>query len=783
MWLKWLPWRMIVRSTARKRGFLDPIDIFSKLERFAQPAEVAAPVQLLRSGVVLHARGLMNSQAIQHNLDWVWPYWVECQFDPHHQSFVPRAFSITHINLTQRNWTAVGIPDCEEFPIVDPRGLVTPFFDGWSLDSWIIDKSGKHLIPSRLPIVSQTLSFDEGLCITTEAADNDRCLISKVFVKGTLEAPLCRIELKGSSSLSDSFLVVALRPYNPEGVSFIHDIDLLDNDKGWKVNNSQVVHLDRVFDQHAFSYYRKGDVFHRLPCSDKDRRMTCNIGLATAAAQFKLLAHQSQEVVVEIPLFKSQKQKKSTFKDLLYESALARAFHEADHSVLKEGQVVQQTSVERWKESLEGVCQLEIPDDRFQFIFDAAVRTLILHSPNEVYPGPYTYKRFWFRDAAFILHAMLCLGLKSRVRRVMDGFSSKQTSGGYFLSQDGEWDSNGEALWIIEKYCQMTGEPLPQDWRRSIDLGGRWIMHKRLKGKSTSSHKGLFPPGFSAEHLGPNDYYYWDDFWGVAGLNAVAHLIEEFWSEKRAQHFYQESKDFMTSIEASLDKVQKRLKSSIIPASPYRRMDAGAIGSVAVDYPLMLWPAHDIRVKNTVHFLMEHCFVDGGFFQDMTHSGINPYLTLHIAQVLLRNGDVRCFDLMKTVARLASPTGQWPEAIHPHTKGGCMGDGQHVWAASEWVLMIRNCFVREEEKDKKLILCSGVAKEWIDKKKKMSFGPATTVYGVIDISIIPLEDKIKVSWKGQWFKEAPSIEIRLPGFKKVIPKAGDDEVYLSLEGK
>ena len=29
------------------------------------------------------------------------------------------------------------------------------------------------------------------------------------------------------------------------------------------------------------------------------------------------------------------------------------------------------------------------------------------------------------------------------------------------------------------------------------------------------------------EHLGPNDYYYWDDFWGVAGLQAAADWMEQ----------------------------------------------------------------------------------------------------------------------------------------------------------------------------------------------------------------------------------------------------------------
>jgi hypothetical protein len=38
----------------------------------------------------------------------------------------------------------------------------------------------------------------------------------------------------------------------------------------------------------------------------------------------------------------------------------------------------------------------------------------------------------------------------------MDEFLKRQNASGYFHSQDGEWDSNGQVLWIMEKYCQMT---------------------------------------------------------------------------------------------------------------------------------------------------------------------------------------------------------------------------------------------------------------------------------------------------------------------------------------
>ena len=73
MGLKWFPWQFIVKQVARSKGFIDPILLLSHFNRFAQPSEVWAPVELLRAGTVLHARGLINSQVIQHNLDWVWP--------------------------------------------------------------------------------------------------------------------------------------------------------------------------------------------------------------------------------------------------------------------------------------------------------------------------------------------------------------------------------------------------------------------------------------------------------------------------------------------------------------------------------------------------------------------------------------------------------------------------------------------------------------------------------------------------------------------------------------
>lgn len=277
-------------------------------------------------------------------------------------------------------------------------------------------------------------------------------------------------------------------------------------------------------------------------------------------------------------------------------------------------------------------------------------------------------------------------------------------------------------------------------------------------------HDGLLPAGFSAEHLGPNDYYYWDNFWSVAGLRAAARLVKDLGLHLKEAMFLRESLDLEKRIFESIAALPEQKARGAIPASPYRRLDAGAVGSLVADYPLQLTSQRDSRIENTVHFLLENCFHDGAFFQDMIHSGINVYLTLCIAQTLLRGGDQRYRALIEAVAGLASSTGQWPEAIHPRTRGGCMGDGQHGWAAAEWLMMIRNLFVREE--GKRLILGSGIFPRWLRNGQSVSFGPTLTPFGRVSVALFREPGGFFLNIDAMWHNNSPPhLEIQVPGFQ------------------
>jgi hypothetical protein len=420
-----------------------------------------------------------------------------------------------------------------------------------------------------------------------------------------------------------------------------------------------------------------------------------------------------------------------------------------------------------------------VPDAKFQYLYQTALRTLTLLTAENVVPGPFTYKRFWFRDACLMLQAMFCIGLEERARQSMESFLPRQKLSGYFQSQEGEWDSNGQVLWLADRSRQLTGQGLGPNWIEALGKAADWIERKRLTDSEAPLHQGLLPAGFSAEHLGPNDYYYWDNFWSLTGLEAASRIFSFQGRPDRAQHYAAAGASLRGSIRSSLDRIPDQRKQGALPASPYRRLDSGAIGSLVTDYPLGLTSPEDPEVGATAEYLAQNCLLHGGFFQDMIHSGINPYLSLSLAQTFLRRGDQRFQTIIQSVADLASPTGQWPEAIHPQTRGGCMGDGQHGWAAAEWVMAIKNLFVREE-KDR-LVLGSGLFPRWLEAGTPLGLGPVLTPYGRVSLEFRPRQQRLEAEIRAEWQDEGPLLELCVPGFEPQTVLGPEQTVVLTPE--
>jgi hypothetical protein len=298
-----------------------------------------------------------------------------------------------------------------------------------------------------------------------------------------------------------------------------------------------------------------------------------------------------------------------------------------------------------------------------------------------------------------------------------------------------------------------------------------WINSKRRKTKN-----GLLPPGMSAEHLGPSDYFYWDDFWGLAGLRDMAQVAEWLGQPNDAQKLRANFNAFRADIDASLTATAQRIGRAAMPASPSRRLDAGMIGSLVACYPLNLFEANDARIIDTIAALKEFAWLEDSYFNHVGHSAFGTYLSLHVAQceLLKRNRDA--WKIIHWEMRHASPTFTWAEGIHPLTRGGAMGDGHHGWALADFLLIVRNVLLFEENDH--LFLTPILPAEWTNEMNVIKVEDAPTYFGNVNFTIAFGQRAATLVVNGAWRDESLKyIEWNLPfPLREVGADAGNVEI-------
>lgn len=723
------------------------------LRHLNKPSEVTVPNELIPAGVVMQLRGLMNLHVLSLHSDWIWPYWMERQSSPHSESFIPRAMNLTYINLTHRDWTGVGFFGSRNEAIVDPRGLVTPWRNGWSLDTWFYDGQ-KLIFPSELEPAHVRQWRANGLpWVFTELRLPKAVLLFETFPIRVEETDFVVHQVLARNPAPaeplEGAIVFSIRPANPEGISLVRELAY--NSKGfWLVEkNLAAILSDRPTKWLALSHER-GDVAHAiLDETESIHTAHCLSGLCTGATvhPISIPPGHATSVHVVMPLEKIPPRLVS------YELVSSKQIPVHKHRAR-----------EHWEAVMGEGLELELPDEKLNECFRANRATLLLlHDRTEITAGPFTYHRHWFRDAAFMLNSLEKLGYHKLCQDVLETYPARQWKNGYFCAQKGEWDSNGEAIWAFMEHYRLTrDERFLREIYPSIRKGALWIEQKRHDVSITKRKpRGLMPAGFSAEHLGPNDFYYWDNFWSLRGLIDAAEAARVLGENRDAEMFKSYARNFQQDLVNAISGDIERSHAHVLPAAPGRPPDAGMIGNICAAYPLALFDITSTPwLANTVRFIRNHLFHGDGFYQEMIHSGVNSYLTLQMAQCLLLLGDEGAFELIDYMLRLGSPTLCWPEAIHPRTGGGCMGDGHHGWAAAEWILLLRSLAVVEKYDELHITPC--LPQEWFAPGRKVSLRRAPTYFGRLDVQVLSKEKAVILEISGDWWKEPNRLVWRCP---------------------
>jgi hypothetical protein len=632
-------------------------------------------------------------------------------------------------NVTARNWTAIGNIGSSWEAIVDPRGLVTPWFDGWSLDWWIGAEDRWHL-PSNESGARQRL-VDGAPVVETVLRVPGGEAVHRAYAIAEDDLAVVEIENRTSTPFA---VALAVRPYNPEGLAVVERIAL--HERTVTVDGRPALLFPQRPGRMAGGTFRDGDSANVVTSgragTELPDPLRCDVGLAQAAFVFPLAHGASLRVAMPLEPVRRTRRR-----------GLARRRAERAPDIpatVPSGEAVARA----WGVHARKGMQLSVPDGRLAEAIEANRRFLLLfHDGDEITPGPFTYHRFWFRDAAFMLAALDRYGFHDEAAEVLRSYGRRQHLDGFFFSQRQEWDANGSALWALAEHFRLTGQADLVD-SQVIARGVRWIERKRhSKRRRDPALEGLMPASISAEHLGPFDYYYWDDFWSLRGLIDGALLLRERGRAPAAERAESWAADLRGSIDRSLGLVSGRLGTQAMPAGPRRHIDPGAIGSLVGCFPLHLLAADDPRVVATADAIRERFCVGDAFFQAISHTGLGTYLTLQLAFVELEAGDRRALDRLHWMLGAATPTFTWPEAIHPHLGAGCMGDGHHGWAAADFLSLVRALLVREV--DGGLALCTMLPPAWQGQPLEVEHAP--THHGDLSFAVRWHGDRPALLWE------------------------------------
>ena len=745
--------KQALRYLLKVKGKSYLIPFLDNISHIGQPSSVMFPTELIEQGAGLVLSGINNTLTFHSNMDWVWPYWFERQIDPDANEFIPSGVNVLTVNLSQRNWTSIGIEDSRIESMLDPVGMLNLFRFGYSIFPYV-RIHGKDYFPPRLSSeVAQSLeqgtlpSVMTKYDITPELGWHSTCTGIHLDKEQLVYYPQY---FKNNSDTPIRFTAgISIRPYNCLTIGHINKLAIKNN--LWRVNGKPGLLLLKEPDRVHVSDRHSGDPLTTNLDNATTTQKFSRTGILSGISEYDitLAPRESTELPFVATIAQTSKAQFTKFKNISKEN------------VKKE----YENTLKHWNHHQYNGMEISIPNKRLQkFFYALKNRIHIFDDGDHFSPGTFFYHEHWFRDSTFIAQCFDNLGYHQTVTPKIKHYFSKQQKNGFFKSHDGEWDSNGQALWTIINHFKYIGKYGYLDrYFDKLIKSIQWLDKSRLKNApEVSYHRGLLPAGFSAEHFGPNDHYFWDNFWNLAGLKEVLWLskkLNKSESEWLEDHYLSYGSDIETAIDRTLNQ-QDHLA---LPSSPYRRIDSGAVGNLITQTPLSLFEDTPQWYKPTIDYLWDNNIHNGLFFQKIFHTGLNPYLSIQLAKSMLICHDTRYLEIIEGVMNYATPTFTWPEAINPKTRGGCMGDGDHGWVCAEFLTLIRELFIFEAHD--RVILCKGLEIKELENYQKYSIHKAPTQHGLFDFEVfIDRDNHLHIKWNRELVnaQESKPIVFELP---------------------
>lgn len=616
------------------------------------------------------------------------PYWLERQTDPGSPAFVPLGDPPAAANLTARDWTTIGTSGVPACSVVDPRGLVTPWVGGWSLDWWV-GAEDRWYLPSREAAVRQHLVDDAPVVETAMRVPGGDVVHRAYGVQagGAGGAGLVVVEVENATPVPVA-LAFAVRPYNAEGPAPIRHIGC--SGETVSVDGRLALRFARPPARVALSTSPAGD------CAGVVLSGRAGPGGSSSAADpaggvtgaFVVPLPHTAIARVVLPLVRPGPVRR---RPRIWPG---RAVPPAVPSGLPVAAAV----ARGWRAHAARGMRLVLPDDRLASCVEAQRRfLLLLHDADRAAPG------FGVPDAVAMVGALGRYGYDAEAADVLRRYPAGQRSDGSFPDPHGDADANGRALVALREHLRLHPDPsLLAAAVPTVVKGAEWIERRRHRRRAgATGRRGRPTSTGGAEHV--------ERLWGARGLLDAGELLGAAGEGGAADVARRYGEAFRAEIESSLRPAEPAAATGGA-GWPEVGAPGDVAGSLAACWPLRLFPSDHPGTVAMADLVRERFMFGAAVLAGDGARGLGPAETLQLAFVEMEAHDPRALERLWWLLDVASPARTWAEAVHPRLAGGSSGNGHSVRVGADLLSFVRNLLVRETTDG--LDLCTLVPESW-----------------------------------------------------------------------
>jgi hypothetical protein len=385
-----------------------------------------------------------------------------------------------------------------------------------------------------------------------------------------------------------------------------------------------------------------------------------------------------------------------------------------------------------WTAQESGMMHIEVPEAKVDATYRAAIAEMLesrIQTPAgwEQCPNRLQYRAFWIRDAAIETQALDLAGLHAAAAQNLSFIDAFQQADGLFISQAGQYDEWGQALWALAQHAELSGEPA----YAAAQLGRIGAAIDWLTAASASDPLGLLPASNPDDNELAYGHITGDDLWAAAGLRSAIAAATLAGRPGDATAWTAVDARF----EATLDHAITAAVAREGHISPVLDAKGGQDwGNYWAAFPVRVLGARSPAVTATLRWARAH--MAEGLPTYLGGSELHDYLGFRIFQTELAAGDAAgaIAGLYAELVHTTATDGGWETGIAPYGgRASATNLAPHGTFAAEYVALLRDMLVADTPAGGVRLL-AGASPAWLGRGQHITVTAAPTDHGVISFT-------------------------------------------------